>query len=84
MVDLKNVGHVIAPDVKIRDTMMCAGRWHTFLIAGSRIAFKPILRLSEHSLKYTCKLLFFEIEERFTRLYSGLPFRRPLPGEKTS
>src|SRR5262249_25896960 len=32
--------------------------------------------------KYTSKLLFFEMEKRFTRLYSGLPFRRPPPRER--
>jgi hypothetical protein len=34
--------------------------------------------------KYTFKLLFFEMEKRFTRLYRGLPFRRPpSSGEST-
>jgi hypothetical protein len=32
--------------------------------------------------KYTYKLLFFEMEKRFTRLYRALPLRRPSPSRR--
>src|SRR5262245_47578108 len=60
-----------------------AGRRHTFLIAESRIALKACRTPGRTLAGHTYKLWFFEMDRRFTRLYSGLPCRRPLPSEGT-